>query len=255
MNTMSNRIQTHVPAVDTTTNGHLPYTVQTSGHERHSVPVTDGAREHTAHSDEHTRYAAAGLYAATCAYDAALTKPTPAATLDNMCDGLDEFMTEIMAALSKTFIVTGDHMEFAETLRTSTADRLWAFTAIERSRAQCGDGYGYVFDILADGVRNGHDPHIARTTALDVPKRLRENAEQAAATKSPNPVGIMLGTTQCCARRPDRDQFTGHRLDGQKDTDETSVDRLLCVEQHDHNGDHRDSLGRTWARTPAEVTA
>lgn len=43
---MSNRTQTHVPAVDTTTTGHLPYAVQTVGRERHSVPVTDGARGH-----------------------------------------------------------------------------------------------------------------------------------------------------------------------------------------------------------------
>lgn len=251
MNAM-NRMQNHVPAVDTNTTGHLPYVVQTAGHP---ADTAADAREHTAHSDEHTRYAAAGLYAATCAYDAALTKSNPAATLDNMCDGLDEFMTEIMATLSKTFNVTGAHMEFAETLRTSTADRLWAFTAIERSRAQCGDGYGYVFDLLANSVKNGNDPHIARTTALDVPKRLRENAEQAAATKSPNPVGVMLGTTQCCARRPDRDQLNGRRLDGLEDTDETFKDRLLCVEQHDHDSDHRDTLGRTWLRMPAEVTA
>ncbi len=172
MNTMSNRQQTHVPAVDTTTTGHLPYAVQTAGHPADTA--TD-AREHTAHSDEHTRYAAAGLYAATCAYDAALTKPNPSATLDDMADGL----AEIMPAVCKAVGADKAGMEFAETLRTSIADRLWAFTAIEFARSECGDGYGYVFDILADGVRNGGDPHIARTTALDVPKRLRENAEAA----------------------------------------------------------------------------
>ncbi|MGW3134372.1 hypothetical protein [Streptomyces sp. NPDC001139] len=43
---MSNRIHAHVPAVDLTTAGHLPYTVQTA--TRHTALVdTDGAREHT----------------------------------------------------------------------------------------------------------------------------------------------------------------------------------------------------------------
>ena len=176
MNTMSDRIQTHVPAVDTTTNGHLPYTVQIAGHP---ADTTTDAREHTAHSDEHTRYAAVGLYIATLGYNEALTKPNPSATLDNMCDGLDEAMTEIMATVSKAFKVTSAHMDFAETLRTSIADRLVAFNAIEFARSECGDGYSYVFDILADGVSNGGDPHLARQTALDVPKRIRENAEAA----------------------------------------------------------------------------
>lgn len=251
---MSNRTQTHVPAVDTTTTGHLPYAVQTTGRERHSVPVADGAREHTAHRDEDTTATAAGLYFATCVYDEALRHPNPAAALDDMADGLAEIMTEVTATVSKAFKVTGAHIEFAETLRTATADRLWAFAAIEFARAECGDGYDWLFGYLTDGVRNGHDPHIARKTALDVTKRILGTADQPSATKSPNPVGVMLGITQCCARRPDRDQLNGRRLDGLEDTDETFNDRLLCVEQHDHNGDHRDALGRTWLRMPAEVT-
>lgn len=244
---MSNRTQTHVPAVDTTTTGHLPYAVQTTGHP---ADTTTDARAHDGHSEDRVNFAAAGLYAATAAYDEALRRPNPAATLDNMCDAVHEIAPDLAKVINSKASA-----DFAEALRSATAVPLWAFTAIEYARSQCGDGYGFVFDLLADGVRNGGDPHIARKTALDVPKRLRENAEQAAATKSPNPVGVMLGTAQCCARRPDRDQLNGHRLDGQKDTDETSVDRLLCVEQHDHNGDHRDALRRTWARTPAEVTA
>lgn len=312
MNTMSNRTQNHVPAVDTTSTGHLPYAVQTAepNRTRAEQPATDGAREHNAadlkpvivmlragelddgnpgilrviwsylkggqwdieaayddqwitrtgaefrlsaqlaehgmrvaaflsendeylpkliaecerrglalqltddpvsdlseirdingratfiarsnelgvaldelsaaaHEYERSRYAAAGLYIATLGYNEALAKPNPSVTLDNMCDGLGEAMAEIMASVGKAFKVTSAHMEFAETLRTAIADRLAAFTAIEFARSECGDGYGYVFDILADGVRNGGDPHIARTTALDVPKRIRENAEVA----------------------------------------------------------------------------
>ena len=174
-----NRTQIHIPAVDTTTTGHLPYAVQTAGHP---ADTTTDAREHDAHHDERTRYVAAGLYAATCAYDAALTKPNPAATLDKMCDGLDEFMTEIMATVSKTSKVTGAHMEFAETLRASTADRLRAFAAIEHARAECGDGYDYIFGYLTDGVRKGHDPHVARTAALDLPRRILGTGDQAAET-------------------------------------------------------------------------
>lgn len=134
-----------------------------------SVPTTDAIT-----------YRAAGLYVAICAYNEALTKPNPSVTLDNMCDGLAEIMTEIMATVSKAFKVTDAHMEFAETLRASIADRLAAFNAIEFARSECGDGYGYVFDLLADGVKNGGDPHIARHTALDMPKRLREIAEASA---------------------------------------------------------------------------
>lgn len=45
-----NRIQTHVPAVDTTTAGHLPYVVQAAEptRTRAEQPATDGAREHNA---------------------------------------------------------------------------------------------------------------------------------------------------------------------------------------------------------------
>lgn len=53
---------------------------------------------------------------------------------------------------------------------------------------------------------------------------------------------------QCCQRRPDRDPATGNLLSGVEDTDETSLDRLLCVERHGHDGDHRDAMHRTWTR-------
>ncbi|WP_019072416.1 hypothetical protein [Streptomyces hokutonensis] len=162
----------HVPAVDATATGHLPYAVQTASHP---ADTTTGAREHTEHSDEHTRYAAAGLYVATCAYNEAITKPNPSATLDDMADSV----AEIMPAVAKVVGADKAGLEFAETLRASIADRLWAFTAIEFARTECGDGYGYVFDFLADSVRNGGDPHIARQTALDLPKRIRETAEAA----------------------------------------------------------------------------
>lgn len=138
---------------------------------RADQPTEDGAREH---SNEHANLAAAGLYIAICAYNEALTRPNPSATLDDMCDAVAEIMPDV----AKIVDAKGG-AEFAEALRASVADRLWAFTAIEYARSLCGDGYGFVFDLLADSVRKGCDPHIARTTALDVPKRLRENAEAA----------------------------------------------------------------------------
>lgn len=226
-----NSIQNRIPAVDLTPAGHLPYTVHAA--------------------DERIACQAAAVFVANAAYKAALESNAPAKSLDNMCDALPEVMPQVIAVVK-----TGG--EYAEVLKTAITDRLWAFTGIEHARAEAGAGYGYVFDLLADDLKAGRDPHLARKTALDVPKRLREIAEQAretpAPSASPNPVGVMLGTTQCCARRPDRDQLNGRRLDGREDTGETFNDRLLCVEQHDHNGDHRDALGRTWLRVPAGVT-
>ncbi|WP_106436874.1 hypothetical protein [Streptomyces prunicolor] len=169
---MSNRIQNHVPAVDTTTTGHLPYAVQAAAHP---ADTTTDAREHTEHTDDRITLAAAGLYAATCAYDEALRRPNPAATLDNMCDAVHEIAPDLAKVINSKASA-----EFAEGLRVATVAPLWAFAAIEHARVEAGDGYGYVFDLLVDGLKNGVDPDITRKTALDVPRRLRENAEASA---------------------------------------------------------------------------
>lgn len=120
---------------------------------------------------------AAALYVANVAYKAALGDSRPAKSLDNMCDALPEIMTEITAQVSKSFKVTDADAEFAETLRACIADRLWAYAAVEHARLDAGDGYGYLFDLLADNLRNGADPHDTRETALAAPKRIRDLAE------------------------------------------------------------------------------
>lgn len=209
--------------------------------------LDDAAREHPA-DDETITYKAAAVFVANAAYKAALEACTPSKTLDNMCDALPEVMPKVVRIVNAS-------PELAENLRADIAARLWAYTAIEYSRVEAGDGYGYLFDLLAESLQKGANPHAVRRDALAAPRRIRELCEQAAEPPAEKaPAAVMLGTTQCCARRPDRDQLDGRRLDGREDTDETFNDRLLCTEQHGHDGDHRDSLGRTWARVPAEVT-
>jgi hypothetical protein len=92
-----------------------------------------------------------------------------------------------------------------------------------------------------------HTPEVAARLADDMADRLRRAYTVPSTQVHAELAGIGVG--QCCARRPDRDQLTGHRLDGQDDTDDTFPDRLLCVEKHAHDGDHRDTLSRTWPRT------
>ncbi|MEV5792684.1 hypothetical protein [Streptomyces sp. NPDC052192] len=118
--------------------------------------------------------AAAGLYVAGAAYEEALRHPDLVATLDNMCDGLAEIAPDIARVLK-----TEANSEFAEALRAATIAPLWAFTAIERGRAEAGDGYGYLFDLLADSLRGGANPDVVRTTALGAPARIRDLAEHA----------------------------------------------------------------------------
>lgn len=77
------------------------------------------------------------------------------------------------------------------------------------------------------------DEHTETVDAIAAP--IRAEAEQI--------------LTQCCQRRPDRDPATGDLLSGVEDTDETFRDRLVCVERHGHDGDHRDAMRRTWPRT------
>ncbi|SMF64677.1 hypothetical protein [Streptomyces sp. Amel2xC10] len=120
---------------------------------------------------------AAGLYVATAAYEAALRRTNPAsaiATLDRMCETVDEIMPDV----AKVVAAKGG-ADFAEALRAATTAPLLAFTAIEHARAEAGDGYSYVFDLLVEALEKGADPDTIRTTALDVPRRIRDLAAQA----------------------------------------------------------------------------
>ncbi|MER5467222.1 hypothetical protein [Streptomyces sp. NPDC002685] len=118
--------------------------------------------------------AKAGLYAATAAYDEALRMPNPAATLDNMCGALDEIVPSLANVISSK-----DAADFAEALRDAVAAPIEAYTAIEHGRIEAGDGYGYLFDLLADSLRGGANPDVVKTTALGAPARIRELAELA----------------------------------------------------------------------------
>ncbi|MCX4858971.1 hypothetical protein [Streptomyces canus] len=115
---------------------------------------------------------AAAVFVAKAAYTTALETDEPAGTLDNIADALPEVMPKVLDIVHTS-------PELADTLQTSIADQLWAYSAIEHARVEAGDGYGYVFDLLADDLKAGRDPHLARKTALDVPGRLRALAEAA----------------------------------------------------------------------------
>ncbi|MFF1743881.1 hypothetical protein [Streptomyces mirabilis] len=125
-------------------------------------------------SESRLTYQAAALYVATAAYNEALTMPHPAATLDEMCDALPG----IMPSISK---VVDAGTEFAETLRAAIADRLWTFTVIAHARADAGDDYGYVLDVLADRLKRGADPQAIRGEVPRVVERLRIERTIAAA--------------------------------------------------------------------------
>ncbi|MFE9880483.1 hypothetical protein [Streptomyces sp. NPDC005784] len=116
----------------------------------------------------------AGLYVAAAAYDEALRRPNPVATLDHMV----ETVAEIMPNIVKVVNAKGGG-EFAEALRIATVAPLLAFTAIEHARAEVDPDYGYLFDYLVKNLRAGADPRAVRTAAEDTPQRLREAAEQA----------------------------------------------------------------------------
>lgn len=184
---------TVIAPVDRRTNGHLPFLVQAAEQtaeaaERQaaiesadryiaseSPAVAELLAGDRARDEERTQLAAAGLYAATAAYDEALRRPNPTATLDNMCDAVHE----ISPALAKV-INDKPSADFAEGLRAATADCLWTFTAIEHARAELGNDYGYVLDIMADRLKRGLDPKAVRAEVPRVVERLR--AEHTIAT-------------------------------------------------------------------------
>jgi hypothetical protein len=118
---------------------------------------------------------AAAAYVTGKVYAAALKEPDPAAMLDDVCNVLPQVLPQVC---KKTIAQRG--AAFVEAMRAEVADRLWAFAAIEHTRTTVGDGYGYVFDLLAEQLRDGADPATVRTTALDVPRRIRQSAGGAA---------------------------------------------------------------------------
>lgn len=149
-------------------------TAQTTNIAISSEPRPEAPRRDEQPQTPPANILAAGMYIATAAYDEALRHPRPVATLDNMCDGLAEIAPEIARVLK-----TEANAEFAEALRAATVTPLWAFTAIERGRAEAGDEFGYLFDLLADSLRGGADPDMVGKTALGAPARIRELAELA----------------------------------------------------------------------------
>lgn len=136
--------------------------------------LTAEASEHAQLADEDRITALAGaLYVANATYAEALKMPDPAATLDDICDALPEAMPRVLAVVKTT-------PEGFEVLKSSIADVLWAYTAIEHSRTEAGEGYGYIFDLLADNLCSGGDPKVTLKAAADAPRKIRQLAEEAA---------------------------------------------------------------------------
>ncbi|WP_112465234.1 hypothetical protein [Streptomyces triticisoli] len=88
---------------------------------------------------------------------------------------------------------------------------------------------------------------IAKHVAEIVSRRGHVESGPLRTTPS-SPVG-----SKCLERRPDRDPLTGDRMDAQPDTDGTWPDRMPCTQQHGHNGDRSDALGRAWRRAEASA--
>ncbi|MYV42905.1 hypothetical protein GT030_29580 [Streptomyces sp. SID1328] len=125
-------------------------------------------------NDQPISIPAVGLYLASVGYTEALRMPDPARTLDTMCDTVAEIMPDLCKV-----VAAEDGGEFAEELRAATTVRLRAYSAIEHARADVGDGYNFVFDLLAESLDKGGDPDHIRTAAADVPGRIRALAEAA----------------------------------------------------------------------------
>ncbi|MEU0429424.1 hypothetical protein ABZ235_38805 [Streptomyces canus] len=115
---------------------------------------------------------AAAAYLTSAMYDLARNTPDPARTLDDIADELPEIMPGVLKTV-------GVKPDTAAALLPAITTYVWAFAAIEYARAEAGEGYGYIFDLLADNLRKGAEPIGVKTTALAVPGRIRELAEQA----------------------------------------------------------------------------
>jgi hypothetical protein len=123
--------------------------------------------------DTPLNYKAGALYIATAAYTKALTTANPSKTLDDIADALPSVMPEVFDTL-------GTSPELAAALLPEIKTLVWAFNAIEYARTEAADhDCGYLFDFLAELLKQGADPHRIREDALAAPRRLRELAEQA----------------------------------------------------------------------------
>ncbi|MET9099619.1 hypothetical protein [Streptomyces antibioticus] len=122
-----------------------------------------------------TALAAARYVANTTAAEARKT-PDPAATMDDICTAWPEVAPQVLR-------VTKSTPQQAEVLTAAVANWLRAHTAVEHARAEAGDGYGFVFDLLVEGLEKGADPDTIRTTALDMPRRIRNLAAQSGGTR------------------------------------------------------------------------
>ncbi|MFF7840390.1 hypothetical protein ACFZC6_16420 [Streptomyces ossamyceticus] len=126
-------------------------------------PRVDAPRSHKA----------GALYIATAAYTEALATKNPAKTLDDIADALPSVMPQVFDTLGTT-------PELAAALLPEIKNLVWAFNAIEYARVEAADAdCGYLFDYLAELLKQGADPQRIRTDALAAPRRLRELAEQA----------------------------------------------------------------------------
>lgn len=106
--------------------------------------------------DEQTITAhAAAVYVARAAYRAALETPDPARALDGISDALPEVMPQVLDIVKVA-------PPTAEALHTATAERLRAYTVVERARTTWNPDYTYVLDALADGLGRGGDPDSVR---------------------------------------------------------------------------------------------
>jgi hypothetical protein len=122
------------------------------------LPTTPKAAPPAAvsHTDEQTITAhAAAVYVARAAYRAALETPDPARALDGISDALPEVMPQVLDIVKVA-------PPTAEALHTATAERLRAYTVVERARTTWNPDYTYVLDALADGLGRGGDPDSVR---------------------------------------------------------------------------------------------
>lgn len=130
-------------------------------HPRADRPLADDTR---------LTYKAVAVYLANELHDHALKTDNPAATLDDIADDLPTVMPATFKALDTS-------EQLAAVLLPELVDRVWAFTVVAHARAEVGDAYGYVLDVLADNVRHGRDPQAVRDEVPRVVARLRiENA-------------------------------------------------------------------------------
>ncbi|MDX3277869.1 GIY-YIG nuclease family protein [Streptomyces scabiei] len=98
--------------------------------------------------------------------DERATAGTPSTPTGQQADDLAEVMPKVFAEM-------GTASDLAAVLLPEVADRIWAFTVVAHARAEVGDDYGYVLDILADNLRNGRDPQAVRDEVPRVVAKLR----------------------------------------------------------------------------------